>query len=173
MNTLTTDKAHSDELGSAAYAFGVSALHGGCASAILRPTSLTPAVVSGVVEWQDPLCMSSIFSTEGDSSAWMQRLFAVYAAAGPNSTRVAPALAAQSWATFWATFPDPDGDAQHKVRITLSRALWQATFSSTNPGRLTVHLPISDELRDMDVGSVLLEMGSRLALLHPSHWSEG
>lgn len=164
MSTLTTDTSHASELGSAAYAFCVTGLDGACASAIIWPTSLTPMVVSGVVEWQDPICMSSIFCTEGDPSVWMQRIFAVYAAAGPTSTRHVPALAAQSWATFWATFPDPDGDAQSKVRISLCRARWQATFSSTSPGRLTVHLPISEALRDLDAGSVLLEMGSRIAV---------
>lgn len=165
-STLTTDSARACELRGAAYAFRVRGLNGVRTSAIIWPTSLTPGLVSGVVEWQDPMSMSSIVSTEGDSSAWLQRLFLVYAAAGPTSIRYVPELAGQRWATFWATFPDPDGDSRNQVRISLNRARWDATFFSTNPRRLTVRLPMSVELRDLDAGSVLLEIASRQAPQH-------
>lgn len=171
MNSTLTDTAHAGELGSAAYAFRVRGLNGVRTSAIIRPTALTPGLVSGVVEWQDPMCMSSIVSTEGDPSAWLQRLFLVFAAAGPTSIRYVPELAAERWASFSTTFPDPEGDARDRVRISLSRVRWQAIFSSTNPRRLTVHLSIPTELRELDVGSLLLEMTSRLAL-HQSSSTE-
>ena len=167
-STLTIESASACELRGAAYAFRVRGLNGVRTSAIIWPTSLTPGLVSGVVEWQDPISMSSIVSTEGDSSAWLQRLFLVYAAAGPTSIRYVPELAAQTWATFWATFPDPDGRAQDQVRISLNSARWDATFFSTTARRLTVRLPISAELRDKDAGSVLLQMAPRLARQHSS-----
>ena len=166
--TLTTYSARTCELRGSAYAFCITGLNGVRTSAIIWPTSLTPALVSGIVEWQDPMCMSSIVSTEGDPSAWLQRLFLIYAAAGPTSIRYVPELASEHWASFSATFPDPDSDAQDKVRICLSRAQWQAIFSSTYPKRLTVHLSIPTEFRNLDVGSLLLEMTS----VHAIHQSQ-
>lgn len=167
-STLTIDTAHAGERSSAAYELCITGLNGVRASAIIWPTSLTPALVSGIVEWQDPMCMSSIVSTEGDPSAWLQRLFLVFAAAGPTSIRYVPELASEHWASFSTSFPDPDGDARDQIRIFLSRARWQAIFSSTNPKRLTVHLSIPTELRELDAGSLLLEMTSRLALYQSS-----
>ena len=166
--TLTTYSARTCELRGAAYAFCITGLNGVRTSAIIWPTSLTPAQVSGIVEWQDPMNMSSIVSTEGDSSAWLQHIFLIYAAAGPTSILYVPELSAEQWASFSATFPDPDSDAQDQVRICLSRAQWQAIFSSTNPRRLTLHLSIPNEFRNLDAGSLLLEMTS----VHAIHQSQ-
>ena len=164
--TLTTDSARACELRGATYAFCIIGLNGVRTSAIIWPTSLTPALVRGIVDWQDPMSMSSIVSTEGDSSAWLQRLFLVFAAAGPTSIRYVPELAATLWASLWATFPDPEGAAGEQVRISLNSTRWQATFASNNPRRLTVHLPISAELHGLDAGSVLLEIASHQARQH-------
>lgn len=165
-STFQIDTAYPDKGGGAVYAFRVEGTNGVVSAAIIQPTSLTPGLVSGVVEWQDPLFMSSLVSTEGDVSPWLQRIFLIYAAAGPTSTRHVPELGAQNWATFWATFPDPEGEAGGQVRICLNRARWQATFASNKQRRLTVHLPISAELQVLDVGSVLLEIASRQARQH-------
>ena len=165
-SNLIADTAHPGERNRAGYAFGVTGLNGVFTSAIIQPTALTPRLVSGVVEWQEPLFMTSLVSTEGDHSAWLQRIFLVYAAAGPTSIRRVPELAAESWATFWATFPDPDDEAQAQVRIFLKKARWEATLASNDPKRLPVRLPISEDLRDFDAGSVLLELAPRLARQH-------
>lgn len=165
-STFQIDTVDPDEREIAGYAFRVEGLNGVVTSAHILPTSLTPGLVSGVVEWQDPLCMSSLVSTEGDPSPWLQRLFLIYAAAGPTSTRHVPELSPQNWAMFWATFPDPEDEAGEQVRISLNRACWQATFASNNPRRLTVHLPISAELHALDAGSVLLEIASHQARQH-------
>ena len=166
-STFQIDTADPDGRDGTGYAFRVEGLNGITTSAIIRPTSLTPRLVSGVVEWQDPLCMSSLVSTEGDPSPWLQRIFLIYAAAGPTSTRHVSELSAQNWSTFWATFPDPIGDAGEQVRISLHKARWDATFSATNLRRVDVRVSIPAELRDLDAGSVLLEIASRHTPQYP------
>ena len=163
-NILTIGETHESERSSAAYEFRVRGLNGVRTSAIVWPTSLTPARVCGVVEWQDPMCMSSIVSTEGDSSAWIQRIFLVWAAAGPNSIRYVPELAAGHWASLRVSFPDADGETGNPNRFSLSRSKWRAVFSSSNPAFLNKYLLIPMELRHLDVGSLFLEMAWRLAL---------
>ena len=162
-STFQIDTAYPDEGGGAGYAFHIVGLNGVVTSAIVRPTSLTPGLVSGVVEWQDPLSMSSVVSTEGDPSPWVQRLFLIYAAAGPTSVRVVPELAAHKWAIFCATFPDPSSEAQGNIRISLKSARWEIALASTDPNGLTVRIQIPAALRDLDAGSVMLEMATRLA----------
>ncbi len=161
-STFQIDTAYPDEGGGAGYAFHIVGLNGVVTSAIVRPTSLTPGLVIGVCEWQDPLCMSSVVSTEGDPSPWFQRLFLIYAAAGPTSVRVVPELAAHKWAIFCATFPDPSSAAQGNIRISLKSARWEIALASTDPDELTMRLRIPAALRDLDAGSMMLEMATRL-----------
>lgn len=151
----------------AAYAVRVRGLNGVRTSAVISPASLTRRLVSGVVDWDLPNNMSSIVQTEGDSSPWLQGLFLVYAAAGPDSISHVPELAAQCWASFWTTFPDPGCDAGGQIQIALHRGRWDITFIETNPRRVTKRLPIPAELRYLDVGSLLLEIAYRQAPHYP------
>ena len=160
--TLTIETAHPGECNSAGYEFRVRGRNGVRASAIISPTSLTLGRVSGVVEWQDPLWLSSIVSTEGDSSAWMQRILLVWAAAGPGSIRYVPELAAENWASLRVSFLGGFGDTGKPHHIALSRSRWKAVFSSANPVKLNIHLLIPMELRQLDAGSLVLAMATRL-----------
>lgn len=161
-STLTIDTAHAGECSSAAYELCITGLNGVRASATIWPTALTLERVSGVVEWQDPMCLSSIVCTEGDSSAWMQRILLVWAAAGPKSIRFVPELAAAQWASLRVKFPVGLGDPRELHQIALCRSRWCAVFSYADPNKLKKHLLIPMELRQLDAGSLVLAMASRV-----------
>lgn len=133
--------------------------------AIIWPTLMTARHVSGVAEWHGNAPPSSVVSGQGDESPWGQRFLLVWAAAGPQSVAAVPLLAAAQWRRARLTLPDIDGQPGDTVQVSLNRRTWTATLSATRELNLPAALPIPVELRQLDLGSVLADMASRLLLL--------
>ena len=167
--TLVIDTAHVNELVRDVVQLKVNARNGVLASAVIWPTLLTSKQVSGVVEWSGPLLVSSMVSTQGVNSPWMQRLLLAGAAFSPGNRREVPEFSTEQWSSLEIFFSDLDGDASYKVRVFLNKVRWGVVISSTNPLNSNVHLSIPTELRSLDAGPLLLAMTSRLA--QHQHWS--
>lgn len=136
-------------------------------SATIWPTQLTATYVSGIVEWQGTEVWSSLVSGHSDESSWGQRFLLVLAAAGQQSLAAVPLLGSTQWRLVHLTLPDIDGQPGDTVWVSLHRPEWTATLSSTRPLNLQVNLPIPVDLQQLDVGSIVTEMASRLLLQRP------
>ncbi len=138
--------------------------NGQTVSACIWPTRLTASQVNGVVEWHGTDLLSSVVGGQGHESPWGQRFLLVWAAAGPQSVAVAPVLGAAQWCLARLTLPDLDGRLGDIVRISLNRRHWTATLTLTREvkSRTTQVIPL--ELQHQDVGSIAVDMASRLLL---------
>lgn len=134
-------------------------------SACIWPTLLTSTHVSGIVEWHGTELQSSVVSGEGEESQWGQRFLLVWAAAGPQSVAAVPQLGSAQWRRARLTLPDIEGQPGDTVRVSLHRRSWTATLSATRQLNLPAELPIPVELQQLDLGSVMADMASRLLLL--------
>lgn len=136
-------------------------------SACIWPTRLTTSQVNGVVEWHGTDLLSSVVGGQGHESPWGQRFLLVWAAAGPQSVAVVPVLGAGQWRLARLTLPDLDGRVGDNVRVSLNRRHWTATLTLTRKveSRTTQVIPL--ELQKQDVGSVVVDMASRLLLQQP------
>ena len=161
--TLIINTAQVNELVRDVIGLKVNARNGVLASAVIWPTLLTPKQVSGVVEWSSSLLVSSMVSTRGVNSPWMQRLLLAGAAFSPGNRREVPEFSTEQWSSLEIFFSDFDGDANYKVRVFLNKVSWGVVISSTNPLNPNVHLSIPTELRSLDAGPLLLAMTSRIA----------
>lgn len=136
-------------------------------SASIWPTQLTASHVSGIVEWHGTELLSSVVSAQGDEPPWGQRFLLVWAAAGPQSVAAVPLLGATQWRLAHLTLPDIDGQPGDTVRVSLHRRSWTATVSATRQLNLPANLLIPVELQQLDLGSVMADMASRLLLQQP------
>ena len=161
--TLIINTAQVNELVRDVIGLKVNARNGVLASAVIWPTLLTPKQVSGVVEWSGPLLVSSMVSTQGVNSPWMQRLLLAGAAFSPGNRREVPEFSAEEWSSLEILFSDIDGDASYEVRVFINKVRWGVVISSTNPLNPNVHLIIPAELRGLGAGQLLSAMTSRIA----------
>lgn len=143
-------------------------LGGDAITAVIWPTSMTSSHVGAVVEWHGTDVLSSVVSSEGDASTpGHQHLLLIWAAAGAQSVRAVPQLAADRWCFARLTLPDIRGQSTGKLRVSLNRQKWTGTLTATTQSGLRVELPIPVGLRHLEVGSLMAEMTCRLAFGQP------
>lgn len=149
----------------------VTGLDGLSMGASIWPTLLTPTSVTGVVEWHDINVISSLISATGDETAWGQRLLLVWAAVGPTSVCAVPVLGPTQWSLARLTLPDITEPGQESVSILLSSGDWTAHLECSAQPELATEREIPLKLRSLDVGSVAVDMLSRMRLGHS--WLSG
>jgi len=136
-------------------------------SASIWPTNLSANHVSGMVDWEEGTdLLSSVIHADGDETPWGQRLLLVWAAAGPHSVSAVPLLGATKWLVAKLTLPDSWGSAGDTVCVSINSGNWRATLSVTCQPELDTEQEIPLALRHLEVGSVIVEMMSRLLLGH-------
>ena len=144
----------------------VTGLDGLSMGASIWPTLLTPTSVTGVVEWHDINVISSFVGATGDESIWGQRLLLVWAAVGPASVRAVPVLGPNRWSLARLTLPDIAEPGQGSVSVLLTSGAWTARFECSAQPELAIEREIPLKLRAMDIGSIAVDMFSRMRLGH-------
>ncbi len=134
--------------------------------ASIWPTLLTATSVTGVVEWHDINVISSFISATGDETPWGQRLLLAWAAVGPTSVDAVPVLGPNQWAQARLTLPDITEPGQGSVKVLLTRGDWTARIECLAQPELATEQEIPLKLRSLDIGSIAVDMFSRMWLGH-------
>ncbi|MES2226813.1 MAG: hypothetical protein V4540_03470 [Pseudomonadota bacterium] len=116
------------------------------------------------VEWFGVDVISSAVFTDVDPEPWKRRLEIVWAVVGPDIAPVDGKFDSQRWTRMKLSMPDSDVSSGDRIVVAIDRATWTATW-----GRSTTHdhdlgCSIPNELRELDAGSLLVEMSARLML---------
>ena len=104
------------------------------------------------------------------ASPWDQLFLFVLTSTGEFALDAFPSLASAHWHSARLQMPDVDGtDDQAKVTVTVDADSWVAVLASTRTSREAAELTVPEELRQQNIGNLLLEMASRL-LFGKSGW---
>lgn len=99
------------------------------------------------------------------ASPWDQLSLLVTTLTGEFAFDQFPSLATGHWHTASLQMPDIDGiDVESKVTVTVDADTWIAVLSSTSTARLAAEVVVPQELRQENIGRLLVEMASRLML---------
>lgn len=105
------------------------------------------------------------------ASPWDQIFLYALALTGDFSVEAFPSLATGRWHTASLQMPDVDGtDVDAKVTVNVDADSWVAALTSTRTARPAAKVEVPEELHQQDVGTLLVEMSSRL-LLGRSGWA--
>lgn len=102
------------------------------------------------------------------ASGWDQLFLFVLALTGELALEGFPSLNAGQWRTVRLQMPDVEGtDVDDKVTVTVDADSWVAVLASTRNASDATELVVPEELRQQNIGRLLVEMASRLLLGGP------
>lgn len=134
--------------------------------ACIQPTLLTRTRVSGIVEWEGTKVLSSFVDATGDETRWGQILLLVWSATGPTSVRAVPVLGPNQWSTARLTLPNITEPGEVPVSVYLASREWTARAEESSHLQSVTEQTIPLKLRSLDVGSLAVDMLSRMLLGH-------
>lgn len=141
--------------------------HDGAAiRACIQPTLLTRTRVIGIVEWEGTKVISSFVDATGDETRWGQILLLVWSATGPTSVREVPVLGPSQWSTARLTLPNITEPGKTIVSVCLTSRDWTARLEEYSHLQSVTEQAIPLKLRSLDVGSLAVDMLSRMLLGH-------
>lgn len=120
------------------------------------------AEITASVSWEGLDVVASIVQGNADSQPWFRCMQVVWAVMSPETAPVKDEFSPARWskATLW--LPDVAGDREGKVIVELRREGWKADVDWPSGPRRGTSVPIPVDLRHLDVGSLLVELTSRL-----------
>lgn len=124
--------------------------------------------VSVTVEWSGVETITSIAKAEVDSTPWGRRLQVVYCAVYPGSGAVDNEFDAEHWLKVQLSMPDADGIRGNRALVVLDRETWSATLQRTAIADQVRQVEIPIDWRNLDVGTLLVEMSFHLLGCQPA-----
>jgi hypothetical protein len=133
-------------------------------NASIRPVEITMRYARGVVQWVGYDHPSSNVGTEGEETAWGQRLALVVAATSPDCAPNVPVFRTGEWSSAVLTLPDLLGEPGDVVRVTVNSHDCKAQLDVTNQPELRTEQDIPSALQNSDVATTAVEMLARMFL---------
>lgn len=129
--------------------------------------------VSAIVSWEGIDAVTSSVSLEVEATAvfppapWARFLALLWVVVGPETMPEPSAVGPGRWSSAVLATQELDRALEHSVVVVVDRARVTARLVRSDPTRPGAELAIPVALLEMDAGTVLVEMTSRLVLGRP------
>jgi hypothetical protein len=130
------------------------------------------AELTAIVGWEGIETLSTSVGMEVEpgpeqSNPWLRFVQLLWAVFGPKSLPEPEAFGSGRWSSIVLSTQELDGELQHAVVVVVDRVGGTARLVRSDPARAGAELRIPADLLEMDAGSVLVEMASRLIPKRP------